>query len=468
MASPIRCSGTTSASTSRSFPSGALAHGFALLLDGARLWASVFGLYLLVGAVRWLEGRPAINDHARAHLGWLLTGLALTLVWGYVLEPYELVAGLGATARPAQWSATDAGVAAPGGRGARDRGALGCVGASSPPRPGRGRLDRALVRVTGRTLDGAAGDGRRRGAGRAPARWSIAQPHGLWPRAVAEDRMTRAASPEPPRLPSLWNPGAIGRVAAGGLERGARGRPGGADGPGQAAVRSGSAVRAAPSGTATLGRRDRRRPHSAKRGAAALLSRAGIRSPGPDRRAISRAGPDQAFRPDAPRFRLQAGRRSGHARSALAAAADARLGATGRTAARGACRPGARVDWHISPDERLDGSRRSRRGASRCRASSTASWSGWSTGTSRRAPFRSLRGSQWRGREIGALQAGFLGTVEPPPGNPDLPAARATTRWPRPGPPWPRAWSSRRPPFPRRPPGRGVPARAVPGPGEAT
>ena len=58
----------------------------------------VFALYVLVGAVRWLEGRPAINDHARTHLGWLLTGLALCLVWGYVLEPYELVAGLGGPA----------------------------------------------------------------------------------------------------------------------------------------------------------------------------------------------------------------------------------------------------------------------------------------------------------------------------------------------------------------------------------
>ena len=37
----------------------------------------VFALYVLVGAVRWMEGRPAINDHARAHIGWLLTALAL-------------------------------------------------------------------------------------------------------------------------------------------------------------------------------------------------------------------------------------------------------------------------------------------------------------------------------------------------------------------------------------------------------
>ncbi|HEX6670135.1 MAG TPA: UPF0182 family protein, partial [Gemmatimonadales bacterium] len=71
-----------------------LAHGFALLLVVLAL-GIVFALYALMGAVRWMEGRPAINDHARSHLGWLLTALALCLVWGYVLEPYELVAGLG-------------------------------------------------------------------------------------------------------------------------------------------------------------------------------------------------------------------------------------------------------------------------------------------------------------------------------------------------------------------------------------
>ena len=59
-------------------------------------------LYTLVGALRWSGGRPAINDHARAHIGGLLVALALTLAWGYLLEPYELVAGLaGVPDRPA-------------------------------------------------------------------------------------------------------------------------------------------------------------------------------------------------------------------------------------------------------------------------------------------------------------------------------------------------------------------------------
>ncbi len=51
-------------------------------------------LYSLVGAIRWVDGRPAINDHARSHLGWILVSLALVFAWGYLLEPYELVAGI--------------------------------------------------------------------------------------------------------------------------------------------------------------------------------------------------------------------------------------------------------------------------------------------------------------------------------------------------------------------------------------
>ncbi len=70
-----------------------LLHGFALLLAVLGLVVCL-ALYGLVGAVRWVDGRPAINDHARAHVGWLLVALALALAWGYLLEPYELVAGI--------------------------------------------------------------------------------------------------------------------------------------------------------------------------------------------------------------------------------------------------------------------------------------------------------------------------------------------------------------------------------------
>jgi hypothetical protein len=80
-------------------------HDFSFLLVMLAL-GLVFGLYLVVGAVRWLDGRPAINDHARTHLGWLLVALALTLMWGYLLEPFMLVAGFEGIPDRALWRAT--------------------------------------------------------------------------------------------------------------------------------------------------------------------------------------------------------------------------------------------------------------------------------------------------------------------------------------------------------------------------
>ncbi|HEU4699725.1 MAG TPA: UPF0182 family protein [Gemmatimonadales bacterium] len=74
-------------------------HAYALLLTLLALTGTLT-LYILVGAVRWMEGRPAINGHARLHLGWLLATLAVMLAWGYLLEPYELVAGIGGPLDP--------------------------------------------------------------------------------------------------------------------------------------------------------------------------------------------------------------------------------------------------------------------------------------------------------------------------------------------------------------------------------
>ena len=69
-------------------------HEYAFLLVIVGL-ALVLTLYTIVGAIRIERRRPAINDHARSHLGWLLAALALVLAWGYLLEPLELVAGIG-------------------------------------------------------------------------------------------------------------------------------------------------------------------------------------------------------------------------------------------------------------------------------------------------------------------------------------------------------------------------------------
>ncbi len=70
-----------------------LLHGYAVLLSVTAL-VGIATMYAVIGAVRWVDHRPAINDHARRHLGGLAVLLAMVLAWGYLLEPYELVAGV--------------------------------------------------------------------------------------------------------------------------------------------------------------------------------------------------------------------------------------------------------------------------------------------------------------------------------------------------------------------------------------
>lgn len=65
---------------------------FALLLVLLAL-ALVLVLYVVIGAIRWIDRRPAISDHARHHLGWLFGALALLLGVVFLLEPMRLVAG---------------------------------------------------------------------------------------------------------------------------------------------------------------------------------------------------------------------------------------------------------------------------------------------------------------------------------------------------------------------------------------
>jgi hypothetical protein len=74
-------------------PLWSLLHDYALALALTGLLVVVL-LYAVIGAIRWIDGRPAISDHARRHLGWLLGALALVLGWGLLLEPHELVSGV--------------------------------------------------------------------------------------------------------------------------------------------------------------------------------------------------------------------------------------------------------------------------------------------------------------------------------------------------------------------------------------
>lgn len=56
-------------------------------------------VYVAIGAIRRMDGRAAINDHARRHLGWLLATAASLLALGFLLEPFLVVAGARGAAR---------------------------------------------------------------------------------------------------------------------------------------------------------------------------------------------------------------------------------------------------------------------------------------------------------------------------------------------------------------------------------
>jgi uncharacterized membrane protein (UPF0182 family) len=191
-----------------------LAHGFLLLLVLLGL-GIVFGLYMLVGAVRWIDGRPAINTHARVHLGWLLVGLALALLWGYLLEPYELVAGLGDSVDASSWQSTNlaspilAGVALAtavltGAWAVRPRHALVAAG----------WIVLAFASLVGHWMVPPALGGEGTSA-TSPAAIERLDRKAYGLEGLSEERLTGSERPGPPAVPSFWNAAAIRRIVAG-------------------------------------------------------------------------------------------------------------------------------------------------------------------------------------------------------------------------------------------------------------
>lgn len=71
-----------------------LLHGYAVALVLLAFLAALM-LYAIMGALRLEKRRPAINDHARRHLGMLLALLALVIAWGFLLRTPGLVAEAG-------------------------------------------------------------------------------------------------------------------------------------------------------------------------------------------------------------------------------------------------------------------------------------------------------------------------------------------------------------------------------------
>jgi hypothetical protein len=382
-----------------------LAHGFALLLVVLALGV-VFALYVLMGAVRWMEGRPAINDHARSHLGWLLTGLALCLVWGYVLEPYELVAGLGGPLDLAAWRATQlvspllVGVAlATAGLSAawalRPRHALAAAG----------WIVLSFASLVGHWMVPPAmeGDGEPVAAAGVIERLEGVA-YGVGGLSVEHQRP--GGRPSPPLLPALWTIETVGHVASSDSQKVV------AIDPAVVMVRGQPrptwlAVRVAPNGRASVVAVADDRTGGAGQ---PLFYSASDTTPGLGRGGLIELGPD-AFRPDAPPHRFESADRRGVELGGLARRIMIAWALqAGRLLSDVA--PGAKVDWRLSPSERL---------------AALAPFARWGEPVPRvvnrglvwiahgylapRAFPLSAR-LRWREHEIGALHAGFLATVD--------------------------------------------------------
>ena len=381
------------------------AHGFALLLVLLAL-GLVFALYMLVGAVRWMEGRPAINSHARIHLGWLLAGLALVLLWGYLLEPYELIAGLSGPVDDSAWRATS--LVAPVLAGV----ALATAGLSAAwaLRPRHALAAAGWIVLASASLVGhwmvppaMAGDGQPAVEPRLSERLerlafrleSLQQRTGV-----------RDGEPAPPRVPSLWNAATVTRLLAADSVQVLAVDPAVVTHQGRRRA-AWLAARLLPGGRlAVTAIADDRTSASGQ----ALFYLSGDSVARPQSGSLVEL-PAGAFRPEARTYRINGPdgpgvRAGGWGRRLVLAWALQAGGLLGRQPA------GARVDWALSPGERL------------ARLAPFAEWGAavprvvdgelvWlADGYLSSGSFPLSRRIEWRGRPIGTLEAGFLGTVD--------------------------------------------------------
>ncbi len=417
-------------------------HSFSLLL--ALLgFGTVILSYVLVGSVRWVSGRPAVSDHARRHLGWLLALLALLIVWGYRLEPYEMVAGLDGIFRSGQAQLrivvaqvlTGAGLAA----------ALLSAWWAIRPRHAllvAGWAVLVLASITGHHIlplllqnPGAAM--------LAPRQRVQLEELAFGLGGMEDTTLGSGGLPGPPEHPALWDLSSVGQLGAGD---------------------SSEVVSANP---ASLTLQGRRRPawlvlRSLPNGRSRLLAVADDRvtangGPLTYRPADSLAYPGvrafvdlplAAVRPGGPEHALvQEGSRGvpvgGWGRRlvlAWARQAGALLGAVPR---------GDRLVWHLNPQERLQ------------RVAPFVEWGApralvvegapvwYSEGLVVSATFPLIERVEWQDQSLGAVRAGFLGTIDALTGQ--------THIYLRPGPdPLSRAWAEAAGPVVE-------PASAIPG-----
>jgi hypothetical protein len=380
-------------------------HGFLVLLVLLAL-SGVVALYMLVGAIRWIERRPAINDHARAHIGWLLALLAIALAWGYLLEPYELVAGPADQLDQAAWRAVSwvspllAGVAlAAAGLSAvwatRPRHTLAIAGwivLAAASMVGHW----VLPSIMGSTTEPAVDPQSLEQLGR------IA--YGL--ETLRDSPVTRVARPAPPAVASLWNPIAVAQAIPGDSSRLLALSPATLT-PDTKARPVWLVVRSAPtSRLLTTIMAD----HRVSSRGEPLFYRLSDTMPRPAPSVALELRPGAA-RPGAPNFLLRSENEPGvpvngwPRRLVLAWALQA-------GELLGTLPSHSRVDWKLSPDERLQ---------------SLAPFADWSAPSARlvegqlmwlldgyltSTTFPLTGRVPWRDRRIGSMRAAFLATVD--------------------------------------------------------
>jgi uncharacterized membrane protein (UPF0182 family) len=379
-------------------------HGFIVLLVLLAL-TGVAALYMLVGAIRWIERRPAINHHARAHLGWLLAALALALAWGYLLEPYELVAASAERLDQAGWrssllrSPLLAGIAL----------AAGALSAVWATRPRHALVVSAWIVVAVASMVGhwllpwlLSGSTQAAVENQAVERF-VRLAYGL--EGLRDIRVESVGPPAPPPVPSLWNAAALARAFPGDSNHllsvdPAMLTPDGRRRPVWLIIRSGSPGRVVASAVAD---------HRVSQTGEPLFYRLGDTLPRPTPMSLLDLSSD-LLGPEVRDYRLVRGDGPGVAvdswRRRLLLAWALQAGEL-----LGDVEPGARVDWRLSPEDRLE---------------RLAPFADWSAPTARviegelvwlldgylaSSTFPLTGRVTWRGRRVGSFRAAFLGTV---------------------------------------------------------
>jgi hypothetical protein len=380
------------------------AHSFLLLLVLLAL-TGVAALYMLVGAIRWIERRPAINHHARAHIGWLLAALSLALAWGYLLEPYELVAGSAELLDQSAWrssllvSPLLAGIALAAG-------ALAAVWAARPRHALviSGWVVLAVASMVGHWLLPSLLSGSAKPAieSRVLERLGRAA-YGL--EDLRDTRLELIGPPVPPAVPSLWNSAALALAFPGDSNHllsvnPAMLTPDGRRRPVWLIIRSSSPGRVIASAVAD---------HRVSPAGEPLFYRLADTLPRPSPTSLLDLRSD-LLGPEARDYRLVQNDSPGvevdtwPRRLLLAWALQA-------GELLGQVRPGTRVDWRLSPEDRLE------------RLAPFADWSApvarvidgelvWLLdGYVSSSTFPLSGRVTWRNRRVGSVRAAFLGTV---------------------------------------------------------